>query len=588
MRRLSLIIACLLISSASANALDGFDNGSNAGVINRQNQMQLQQLQVEKKVIETTTDKPDGNAIKEDDDTKKKDVVKGNLTYNPKFKLNNIVFEGNTKVSEKRLLKLAKGLIGQDVYLEDVMNFTVDVSRYYQKQGYLTSYAYLAPQEIKDGVVVINVKESKVALKEVYGNKWERDWYVKNVLLGGVGLNENNVFNVKALQGSMKNIGKESYLRGTAEITKNKDDDTVVKLNVADRFPIKLSLGWDDFGRNYTGRQRFTGIAGLDNVTGFGDKLYVGTVLSQDSTGALAGYQIPIGKYGTKLGFDYSYSSVNIGGPYRQYGIKGHATEYAVRLIQPLVNTATKDISASVSLSAVNANNNYASASSANSNYDLRVLRSAIYGMFDDRHGRTISSVGVDIGTNALGASDNIDNGRQSVFYKVIASLARIQRLPKNCLGIFRINGQYSPQSLFASEQMYLGGVYSVRGYQPSELLGDYGVNGSLELRTPVPGLRKILPEKVKYVADRVKLATFFDWGYVKENDSAYNYGYYQNFLASVGFGTVINVTDAIFVQMGVGIPIGAKHIANEDTARFYFSVNSDIDRIFLKPKERL
>lgn len=87
--------------------------------------------------------------------------------------------------------------------------------------------------------------------------------------------------------------------------------------------------------------------------------------------------------------------------------------------------------------------------------------------MFDDSKGRTIANFGVDIGTNGLGASENIYNGQQSTFYKVVASLARVQRLPKKCIGIVRINGQYSPQSLYSAEQMYLGGVYSIRGYQP-------------------------------------------------------------------------------------------------------------------------
>lgn len=589
MKKISLIVACLLLSNISAHAIDnGAIGGSNPGVMNKQNIQQLEDQQIEKKLIETVPQKADKDKSIEDD-TQKKDFIKGNLTYNPQFKLNKIVFQGNTVYSDKKLLKLADGLVGKDVHLDDVMDLTIRLSRYYQSHGYLTSYAYLAPQEITDGVVVINIKESKIAQKEIAGNRWEKEYYLRTIALGGKGLGDEKVFNSKALQGAMKNINREAYLKGSAEITKNKDDDTVLKLNVADRFPLKLSFAWDDFGRDYTGRQRVTGIAGLDNVTGYGDKIYVGTILSQDSTGALAGYQIPVGPYGTRLALDYSYSSVCIGGPYRDYGITGHATDYAVRLIQPIINTATKEVSASVSVDALSSSNSYASASSADSNYNLRVLRTGLFGMFDDKHGRTISSVGVDMGLNGLGSSDNQEGGRQSAFYKVVASLARIQRLPKNCLGIFRINGQYSPQSLYSAEQMYLGGVYSVRGYQPSEILGDYGMNGTFEIRTPVPGLQKVLPKKVKSWSDKVKLAAFYDWGFVNEHHTLYNYGYEQNFISSVGVGTYVNLTDAIYVQMGIGIPIGSKNSSTTtDAARLYFSVNTDIDRIFLKPRERL
>ncbi len=48
-----------------------------------------------------------------------------------------------------------------------------------------------------------------------------------------------------------------------------------------------------------------------------------------------------------------------------------------------------------------------------------------------------------------------------------------------------------------------------------------------------------------------------------------------------------INLTDAIYVQVGVGIPLGKKYY-NEENARMYFAINTDIDKILLKPRERL
>lgn len=578
----------MLLSTLSAYAVDagGFQGafGSGPEIINKQNQMQLEEQKFQKKYVDSVQKDLDAEKKQLNDD-KKKDVIKGNLTYNPKFHLNKIIFKGNTKISDKKLQKMADPLIGHDIYLEDIMDLTIEVSRFYQKNGYLTSYAYLEPQEIKDGVVVISIKESKLISKSIVGNKWEHDWYFKNVALTGQGLQQDKVFNSKDLQGAMKNINKEDYLKGSAEINKDKDDNTVIKLKVADRFPLNFNLGWDDYGRNYTGRQRFTSMVGIDNFLGFGDKIYGGAILSSGSAGALAGYQIPINKYGTKLAFDYSYSKIFLGGPYQNMDIQGKAVDYAIRLTHPLINTATKELVASISVDSVSSKTDSVAMGQNIADYNLKVLRTGLNGMFDDKKGRTIANLGVDMGTDGLGASPNIDNGPQSVFYKIVAGLTRVHRLPKNCIGIFRINGQYSPQSLYASEQMYLGGVYSIRGYQPSELLGDYGVAGSFELRTPVPGLQKVLPDKLKSWSDRIKLAFFYDWGYVKEYNDLY--GYPSNFLESVGIGTYISLTNAIDIQLGVGIPIGPKYY-NDDSARFYFSINTDIDRILMKPREHL
>ena len=555
-------------------------------VINKDNRIQFRDSFIEEKVIKPVED---GTRMEDALNKNKKDekdeelTIQGNLTYNPEFVLKKVTFVGNTKISNRKLSKLTQDLIGKDVHLDDILDLTLKVSRYYQKQGYITSYAYLPVQEIEDGNVTIAIKESKIVSKEAEGYKWGRIWYYNNVVM--YGLAQDKVFNAKDLQGTMKNINNTPHIRAAASISKNENHDTEIKLHVQDRFPLTMNFAWDDFGRNYTSRQRFTSVLGLENFLGFGDKIYGGTILSGRSTGALAGYSIPISKYGTRLSFDYSYSHVKLGGPYKSLGINGDATNYSLRITQPIKNTATQDIAGFISLDAINSSSRSNLFRENLSDYRLRVLRTGVNGMFDDAKGRTIANIGVDLGTSGLGASDNLVNGQQSTFYKISGTLARVQRLPKKCLGIARIFAQYSPQALYSAEQMYLGGVYSVRGYQPSELLGDYGVVGSIELRTPIPGLDKILPEKIKNWSDKIKLAVFYDFGYTKEHKNLY--GYPSNFLHSVGFGTYINLTDAIYVQLGVGFPLGKKYY-NEDSARFYFSINTDLDKVLLKPRERL
>lgn len=582
-----LLCAFLTMASVSANA-DPVLSPADPAVINRENKIQLRDSFIEEKIIQPVEDKTRLKDILDRQQKNQEDekmFSDPNLIENPQFRLNKVYFRGNTKVSSAKLAKLAADLIGKDVYIEDVMDLTVKISRYYQKKGYLTSYAYLPEQEIEDGNVVIIIKESKVVSKEVEGNRWERDWFFKNVAMYSSGLREGNVFNARDLQGAMKNINDSSYMKAGASITKDENHDTEIKLHVKDRFPISLDFAWDDYGRNYTGRQRFTSLLGFDNFLGFGDKLYGGAILSSRSNGALAGYQIPISKYGTKLAFDYSFSNVRLGGPYQSLGIKGQAETYSIKLIQPIRNTATQDISAYVSFDAVNSKSKSNLFRENLSAYRLRVLRTGINSMFDDSKGRIIANLGVDLGTNALGASPNIQGAQRSSFYKIVASFARVQRLPKKCLAIFRINGQYSPQALYSAEQMFLGGTYSIRGYQPSELLGDYGVAGSLELRSPIPGFEKILPNKIKHWSDNVKLAAFYDWGYVKDHKQLY--GYPSNFLHSVGVGANINITRDIYIQFGWGLPLGYKYYGEHDQ-RFYFSVNTDLDRILMRPRERL
>lgn len=589
MKKLLLIISIFVCGNLAHAVVPGFEAGSNPGVINRQNLRQYEELQLDNEAIKTVPE----DLEKEKKIREKKEQLQKNLDeagkdgvkYNPQFKLNQVIFEGNTVIKDKDLQKFAKHLIGNDVYLEDVMNLTLEVSRHYQKKGYITSYAYLPPQEIDNGTVTIKIIESRVAQPISEGSRWARPFYLETFVLGGPHLSKGRVFNARELQGAMKSINRSDYMKGSVAIERDPDtDETKLELNVQDRFPISFDVGWDDFGRDYTGRQRVTMIAGMDNLTGFGDKIYGGPILSSRSVGALAGYQLPVGPWGTKLGVDYSYSQMNLGGPYRDLGIKGKSNNLSFSLTQPIVNTATTDLNARISYDMVGSNTAIYNVPTPQniSDYKLNVIRASLYGMHDDKTGRWIASAGADFG---MSGNENINGGPQSMFYKLVASAARVQRLPKDCLGIVRVNGQFSPQSLYAAEQMFIGGAYSIRGYQPSELIGDYGVAGSVELRTPVPFFKKALPEKYKPISDKVKLVFFYDFGFVKEHNNLY--GYPTNFLSSVGVGTNITLTRNSSAQIGVGFPLGQRHL-NEQSARLYFSVNAEIDKMFLRPKERL
>lgn len=74
------------------------------------------------------------------------------------------------------------------------------------------------------------------------------------------------------------------------------------------------------------------------------------------------------------------------------------------------------------------------------------------------------------------------------------------QSLAKRFLLRARLNAQYSTDPLIAGEQIGLGGVYSIRGYEERELAGDSGYTATLELWWP--GLWKGLSPYA-----------FIDWG---------------------------------------------------------------------------
>jgi hemolysin activation/secretion protein len=64
-------------------------------------------------------------------------------------------------------------------------------------------------------------------------------------------------------------------------------------------------------------------------------------------------------------------------------------------------------------------------------------------------------------------------------------SLQRVQRLPADFLLTGRLEGQLASAPLPSSEEFAIGGADSVRGYPEATQLGDHGLRGMLELRSP-------------------------------------------------------------------------------------------------------
>lgn len=574
---INVLVAIMLVAQGIAFA-DAPVNTNGAGIYNPMNRQQIKQYNVQKQITQPIDSKDD--SIDEAFYMNvQKDYEKDGVIYNPQFKVNEIIFEGNTKVKTASLNTLAESVIGQDIYFEDLLRVAKKITKYYQAKGFLTSYAFIPSQNIKNGVVTICIVESKVDSIDIEGNRWARSWYLKNIIMGKNGLREGDVFNAGALQGALREINQEDYIEAQSVVSKN-DDKTQLKLDVKDRFPLKFDFAWDDYGRSYTGVQRASFLLGLDNVTGMGDKIYGGTILSSGATGVLAGYSVPISPYGTRLSFDFSNSNINLGGPYKFLNVKGKAQSYALRITHPLIENAKTSVVAYTGIDFVNASTESKLLNSTLSDYNLYVLRSGFHGMTDDKNGRWIGTLGFDVGLP--GATKGEIRGPQGVFFKLVAGATRVQRLFGRTIGILRVNGQYSPNRLYTAEQMQIGGPYTLRGYQPAELIGDYGVTGTAEIRTPIPGLRKILPNKLKFIDDKVRLAVFYDFGWVQEHSHLYDYP--QNFLHSVGFGSYISLTDWISLQFGVGIPLGRKYYG-ENSARFYFGLNSELDNLI--PKKR-
>lgn len=553
------------------NNLDAgaIDKGNTDSIFNNRNYIPKRKLKTGTQKFNVTKSKP------------QKLGTKG-VTYNPTFTVKEIVIDGNTIFKDKKLNTFFKEIIGKEISVAELLEVANKITEYYHSKGYITSRAYFTPQRIDDGKVELSIQEGKYGDIRIKGNKWAKERHLK-AMLSAHNIKEDEPLNIHGLRNSINEINKSSYMKGKISVQEGAAEMSAITLDVEDRLPIDFNVSWDNEGREITGSQRAVMVMSNNNLTGYGDRLYGGAILGSRSVGAIGGYSIPIGKKGTRLNFGYSHSNTKLGGLFEDLGIEGYSHEYSVGLNKPLYRGKTISVDGNASFGIRDSKTKLTKAGFDLTDHRLSVLRTGVYARKDDFNGVWLANTNVSTGLPFFNATQGPEDWgyEDSKFVKVNFGVQRYQVLPFKSMGIFKANTQYTPNKLLAPEKLQMGGSTTVRGFEPGLLIGDCGFNGSFEIRTPVPFLKKVLPKKIENLADKTKLGYFYDFGMVRDIHN-YNQNAPTNFMQSIGVGLHLPVTKHLTANLDLGIPIGGQ-IANTDNARFCFSITSAIHNLWDK-----
>ncbi len=498
------------------------------------------------------------------------------------FKLNSIKFEGYTAFTEEELMNLICEKIGEQVTVADVIGMANMVTDFYQQRGYISTIAYLPPQKVQDGNIHIMIMEGKYGDIKITGNKWSKDRYLKNAYLTDKYIEEGKLLNVRDIQESLREINATGYMKGQVALTDNEEsaEFTNLELNIADRFPIDFDFRWDDMGTTSTGLNRAIFFAGMYNVTGHGDQLYSTTTLAKNSIAQGVFYSVPIAKTKeAKLNLGYTYSGSEVGGELDFLDIESKSHNFFASVSRRLVKTDNYKLYGDIGVDIRNTKTEFGLIPELNYKYRSRNIKANLTNIKDDFYGKTFVNLGTGVGIPGMGGTDNFFGASKhdksvpnNNAVRVFANAARLQALPLRSTGILQVGGQWANRALLPSEKMSVGGMTSVRGYEESAFMSDYGMTASAEVRFPVPFLRMMLPEKLHFVDDSIRLAGFYDLGWygnVKSGDGS-------DMVMSVGGGVILKLTKYLSANVYIGVPIGNKP---EDASgcRVHFILSSNI-----------
>ena len=466
-----------------------------------------------------------------------------------KFVLNDIKIEQSKVLTAEEISAITSQYVGQEITLQNLYDIVNKINDLYQQKGYLTCRAYLPPQTIKGGVVELKIIEGKTGNVHIAGNDSTREDYIA----GRIGLNRGEINNVNDLNDDLLrfNATNDVQLRITMHAGEEPGTtDYVISAYEPQKNYVNVYV--DNAGSESSGEWR-EGLFWTDrSLTGSRDMLTMSGMRSDGTKSFSAMYTVPLGRSGTKLGLTYSTNSVKItDGELEDLDIKGHSNAYGVSLIQPLVVTDTLRTEATLDYGYQNSQTDFLGI-----HWVDDTVKSYTAGFSMTNYGA--SSIIYQKHNFRIGDSEDIA-GENENFSKYFFNGFWQKAYRAGQMLSARLDAQWSPDDyLTSAEQFYIGGMYSVRGYEESYLGGDSGYSASLEYSVPL---------------DKAKTTSafcFFDYGAVY-GDSAFD----DHVLAGTGIGIKSTIDRKIYTSLTLGIPLMRDINGDEvDKTRIHFMLN--------------
>jgi len=479
-----------------------------------------------------------------------------------KVLIKTIKVEGVSLIPEKNIKEITSRYEGKKLSLKGMQKIADLITDEYRKKGYVTSRAYIPPQTVQKGILIIRVIEGNVGMLEIRGNRY----FKTSLLKKKIRLKTGKPFDYSELQKDLTVINEAPDRTARLTLVPGKEPGTTdIIMDVQDNFPFHLGFEYDNYGSRYIEKDRVSAIVEHNNLLGFDDKLYLKLQRSEYDLYRLitARYVVPLNNT-TKVGAYFSHSKTKLDGEFEVVDSRGKATIIGLFMNKGLIDTENADLRLNLGFDYKNVKNYLLG--SLNSEDRLRIFKTGFDLDLNDKFGRTVISPELDVGVpHILGGMDSKDNnasreGAGGKFLKETVTLFRLQPAPFSSYILWKNQAQYSTYNLTASEQFQIGGPMSVRGYPVAEFSGDKGYYTSLEWSFPPYFIPKKL--RVPFTQDTIYKAShvvlFYDWATVHLN-KVLSGDKKRRTLKSAGFGFRLNLSNDFSARIEFGYPLG-KH----------------------------
>ncbi len=408
---------------------------------------------------------------------------------------------GNTIFSDQDIAEVTAPYKNRTLMTEDLERLRLALTLLYINKGYLTSGAVIPDQDVREGVITVQIIEGKLNRIDVEGNRWFRSSYLRNRLEIG----SRTPVTLGPLQEQLQLLQQDKRIeRVNAELRPgDQQGESVLNVRVADRNPFHASMEVNNYQTPLVGEIRGIGTLTHDNLTGHGDPLSLSYGQSSGAFPIVYGsYVLPFNRYGTTFSPYYRrYDFKLIESPFDPLDIKTNTEIIGLNLRHPIYKTVTDEVALSIigehlftqsflfhdtpgemTFNSFPGFQNGAATVSA-----LRFAQDWTHRTLDTVMAvRSRFSVGLDVLGATINANPDTPDGQ---FFSWLGQAQVIKRFGEELLGmqlLGRMDLQLTNSPLFPLEQVALGGRYTVRGYREVTILRDNSFIASVEPRFPL------------------------------------------------------------------------------------------------------
>lgn len=473
--RAKALLPQLLTSLLLVPGYASFANAQDAGALQRGLELQLK-----RSVPTPQIEKAKPTEVRKITPSDQKIVVKG-------FK-----FSGNTLVSEEQLQELIKSWINTEITFGDLKDATTSIQDFYAKKNRI-ALVTIPPQEVKDGIVLINVLEGKLGsvFIEPADPKSSLRFSPEIAKLYFVVKPDGTQFiDTKPLNQGLILLNE---LPGVIASGSFEPGDQTQQTN----FRVKLSDGplfngqaaLSNYGSASTGPGQAIANLSLNDPMGIGDQAKLDAIQSLGSSYAQLAYSLPVGRNGWRAGLSGSYLTYKTLSSFSSNQTEGTANTIGANTTYALLREPTKNMNLRFGVESRNYSNNQLSVNI--SEYQITALNASFSGDLAD----SLSSI-LNYGLVATVGHLNINNASQASqdstgpstaggYRKLGFNISRNQDLSflPNTNWLVSAYGQIANKNLNSSEQIYMGGPYAVRAYPVAQGGGSQGAILTTELQ---------------------------------------------------------------------------------------------------------